>query len=135
MIRKLGYIEFFSAVQELIEKNTGKKCYDYVAEGAESPFYILEITSKRPENTKTMLAEVFTIWVHSIASPSKRKEELYQLMQDLEEALMEEIQLPDNYVLIYQDNNGITYMQQDETDEWHSIIEFDIKVAYGLRTK
>lgn len=135
MLKKLGFVEVFKAVQDKIQEHTELPVYDSVPDNATSPFYILEIIGKRPENTKTTWAEVFSLWIHVIAEEGNEKIRVYELIEDLEDALTEEIPLPDHVTLIRQEETGVQSLTQDETGEMHAIIEYEIKVSYGFKAK
>ena len=135
MLKKLGFVEVFKAVQDKVQEHTELPVYDAVPDNTPSPFYILEIIGKRPENTKTMWAEVFSLWIHVIAEEGNEKIKVYELIEDLEDALTEEIPLPDHVTLIRQEETGVQSLTQDETGEMHAIIEYEIKVSYGFKAK
>ena len=82
-----------------------------------------------------MWAEVFSLWIHVIAEEGNKKIKVYELIEDLEDALTEEIPLPDHVTLIRQEETGVQSLTQDETGEMHAIIEYEIKVSYGFKAK
>lgn len=135
MIVQLGLVDLISAIQSKIESNTGKRCYDAVPHNAESPFYYAEVVSKRPAHTKTMWRDIFTVYIHAIAKPGKSSQEIYELIQNLEEALTEDIELPDGFELLMQTNNGIQIIKTDETNEKHAVLAYEFTVCYGFKTK
>lgn len=135
MLKQLGFVDLHKAIAVKVNKSTKLKCYDKVPLNASSPFYFLEIVGKRQENTKTMYCDVFTVWIHAIAKPGKSSVEIYKLIQKLEESLSEPIDLPNDFDLIRQSENGLQKIQTDETDEKHAIIEYEIKVCYGFKCK
>lgn len=134
MLKKLGLVDLHASLKETIEKNTGVKAYDKVPEDALAPFYFIEIVDKRPENTKVMWCEVFTIWIHAIAEEQNSRIPIYEMIENLEEALTEQLVLPDVEIL-RQTETGMQSLQEDETNEMHAIIAYEIKVAYGFKTK
>lgn len=135
MLKKLGLVDLHKALKDKIEERTGLRAYDYVPEDQPAPFYFIEIVDKRPEDTKVMWAEVFTVWVHAIAEPSNSKIGIYSMIEKLEEALTEIIPLPEEFQILRQSESGMQSMLEDETGEMHAIITYDIKVAYGFKTK
>ena len=125
-------------LKETIEKYTGVVAFDSVPKDAPSPFYFIEIVDKRPEDTKVMWCAVFTIWIHAIAKKAeegKSKIAIYKMIEDLEEALTMELALPDGVEVLRQVETGMQSLQEDETGENHAIIAYEIKVAYGFKTK
>lgn len=135
MLKKLGMVQFHKAVKDLIEKNTGKPCYDEVPDNAPAPFYFMEIIQKVQNNSKTMWKETISTWIHVIASPSKRSVEIYELIESLEEALTEEIVLPPAFELLNQVSAGTQVIKTDPSGEKHAILQYDFTVCYGYKTK
>lgn len=135
MLKKLGYVELFKAVQEVVEENTGLRCYDSIPKNAPSPFYFAEIVNVRPENTKTMFIDVFTVFIHAIAEPNKSSMDIYRLVQDLEEALTKEIKLCEEHWVLSQTSQGLNGIQTDETGEKHAVLAYEFKVVYGFKIK
>lgn len=135
MYKRLGLVDLISAIQLKVEDKTGLKCYDAVPSNAPSPFYFAEIVQKKADNTKTMLRDVFTVFIHAVAEPTGSSEQIYDLIQKLEEALSEEIELPEEFELILQTENGLQALKTDETDEKHAVISYDFTVCYGYKFK
>lgn len=135
MLRQLSLVDLQSAIQNKIEEKTKLPCYDAVPDNAPSPFYNAQIVGKRQENTKNMYCEVFTVWIHAIAESSNSSVPIYELIERLEEALSEEINLPSYVELIRQSELGLQSLQTDETNEKHAVIAYEIKVCYGFMAK
>lgn len=135
MYKQLGLLDLIHAVQEKIEGKTGLRCYDAVPDNAPSPFYFAEVVNKRPAHTKTMYRDVFTVWIHAIAEPGESSVRVYELTQLLEEAMTEDIILPDDFELILQTNNGVQRIKTDETNEKHAVLAFEFTVCYGFKCK
>lgn len=135
MLKRLSFIDLLKSIQTKVEDNTKIKCYDEVPENAESPFYYVEVVGSRPANTKTMWCDNFQVFIHVIAEPSGSSVPLYNLIQKLEEALTEDIELPEEFTLILQNNNGIQTIKKDETNEKHGVISYEFKICYGFKMK
>lgn len=135
MLKKLGLVDLHKAIKEKIEDKTKLKAYDVVPENAPAPFYFIEIVDKRPEDTKVMWCEVFTVWIHAIAKKTGSRIDIYKLIQKLEEALTEELDLPEEFDILRQTESGMQSLQEDETHEMHAILTYEIKVSYGFKTK
>ncbi len=133
--KQLGLVDLISAVQSKVKGNTGLKCYDAVPVNAQSPFYYAEVIGKRPSHSKTMWRDVFTVWIHAVAEPGESSVQIYDLIQKLEEALTEDIVLPDEYELVMQTNNGVQTIKTDETKEKHAVLAYEFMVCYGFKCK
>ena len=82
-----------------------------------------------------MWRDVFTVWIHAIAEKGDSSVQIYELIQNLEEALTEEIILPEEYELVMQINNGIQTIKKDETNEKHAVLAYEFMVCYGFKCK
>ena len=120
MLRKAGFAEIAAAVLQNLRKNTGYACYDAVEKDTPSPF---------------LFKEIFTVQIHAIATPSDARTEIYSMIQSVEESLTESIMLPDGITLVLQTETGVQSLQQDETNEYHAVISYEIMVSYGLKCK
>ncbi len=133
--KQLGLVDLIAAIQRKVEERTGLRCLDSVPDNEPSPFYYAEIVGKRPAHTKTMWRDVFTVWIHAIAEPGDSSVQVYEMIQKLEEALTEDIELPEEYELIVQTNNGIQTIKKDETGEKHAVLAYEFMVCYGYKWK
>ena len=135
MLQKLGLVDLVKAIQKTVETNTGLRCYDAVPLNAPSPFYFAEVVGQTKADNKTLYRDIYTVYIHCIAKPSKSSVEVYNLVQKLEEALTENITLADPFYLLSQTSTGLANIQTDETEEKHAIVGFEFMVAYGFKTK
>lgn len=133
--KQMGLVDLISAIQKKVEDRTGLKCFDAVPTNEISPFYYAEVVGKRPAHSKTMWRDIFTVWIHAIAEPGESSVQIYELIQKLEEALTEDIDLPEEYELIMQTNNGIQTIKIDETKEKHAVLAYEFMVCYGYKCK
>ncbi|HGA4416494.1 TPA: DUF5072 family protein [Streptococcus pyogenes] len=118
MLKKLGLVDLHASIKQKIEDKTGLMAYDHV-----------------PEDTKVMWCEVFTVWIHAIAEAGKSKIAIYDMIEKLEEALTEELVLPEEIDILRQSEVGMQSLQEDETGEMHAIVAYEIKVSYGFKVK
>lgn len=133
--KQMGLVDLIAAIQSKVEQKTGIKCYDAVPQNAPSPFYYAEVVGKRPAHSKTMWRDVFTVWIHCIAQQQASSVPVYHLIQGLEEALTEDIDLPEDYELVMQTNNGVQTIKTDETGEKHAVLAYEFMVCYGFKCK
>lgn len=135
MYKQLGLVDLIHGIQAKVEEKTGVKCYDAVPRNAPSPFYFAEVIGKRPAHTKTMYRDVYTVWIHAIAQPENSSVQIYEMIQQLEETLTEDISLPEGFELILQASNGVQTIKTDETNEKHAVLSFEFTVCYGFKCK
>ena len=138
--QRLGLVDLIKAIQAKVEARTGLPCYDAVPVDAPSPFYFAEVAKVLPANTKTMFRDNFTVWIHCISEPPAPGDPVssvgvYNLIEGLQEALTEDIELPEPFELVMQTDGGVQTIKTDETRERHAVVVYDFMVCYGFRCK
>ena len=133
--KQLGLVELITSIQKRVKSGTGLECYDAVELNAASPFYFAQVVGKRPAHTKTMWRDVFTVWIHAIAEKGDSSVQIYELIQNLEEALTEEIILPEEYELVMQINNGIQTIKKMRQMKSMLYLPMSLWCAMGLNAK
>lgn len=134
MYKQLGLVDLVHAIQQIVETNTGLRCYDAIPLNASAPFYYVAVTGKRPGHSKTQWRDIYTVNMHVIADGGSSVP-VYEYIQQLEEYLTDDIQLPEPYELIMQTETGINQIMEDPTGEKHAIIGYEFMISYGLRCK
>lgn len=133
--QKLSPVTLVAAVQDKIETLTDLRCYDHVPMNEESPLYFAEITRIQPANSKTMYRDVYSVAIHCIAEESPSSVGVYNLIENLQSALSEDIILPEPFTLVMQTDNGVQTIKTDESGEKHAIVSYDFTVCYGFICK
>ena len=133
--QKLSPVTLIAAVQEKVEALTGLRCYDHVPLNEASPLYFAEITRIQPANSKTMYQDVYSVAIHCIAEESPSSVGVYNLIENLQSALSEDISLPEPFTLVMQTDNGVQTIKTDESGEKHAIVSYDFTVCYGFICK
>lgn len=133
--QKLSPVTLIAAVQEKVEALTELRCYDHVPLNEASPLYFAEITRIQPANSKTMYRDVYSVAIHCIAEESPSSVGVYNLIENLQSALSEDITLPEPFTLVMQTDNGVQTIKTDESGEKHAIVNFDFMVCYGFMCK
>ena len=133
--QKLSPVTLVAAVQDKIETLTDLRCYDHVPMNEESPLHFAEITRIQPANSKTMFRDVYSVAIHCIAEESPSSVGVYNLIENLQSALSEDITLPEPFELVMQTDNGVQTIKTDESGEKHAIVNFDFMVCYGFMCK
>lgn len=133
--QKLSPVTLVAAVQRKVEALTGLRCYDHVPLNELSPFYFAEITRIQPANSKTMFRDNYSVAIHCIAEESPSSVGVYNLIENLQSALSEDISLTEPFTLVMQTDNGVQTIKTDESGEKHAIVNFDFMVCYGFMCK
>lgn len=133
--QKLGLTDLIAAVQKKVTEKTGLPCYDHVEKNTPSPFYFAEVIRITPANSKTMYRDNITVYIHCIAEPGESSVQIYKLIEDLQEAMTEDIVLTEPFELIMQTDEGVQTIKTDETKEKHAIVPYTFMVCYGFKCK
>lgn len=133
--QKLSPVTLIAAVRDKIESLTDLRCYDHVPLNEASPLYFAEITRIQPANSKTMYRDVYSVAIHCIAEESPSSVGVYNLIENLQSALSEDITLPEPFELVMQTDNGVQTIKTDESGEKHAIVSYDFTVCYGFICK
>lgn len=133
--QKLSPVTLIAAVQDKVESLTDLRCYDHVPLNEASPLYFAEITRIQPANSKTMYRDVYSVAIHCIAEESPSSVGVYNLIENLQSALSEDIILPEPFTLVMQTDNGVQTIKTDESGEKHAIVSYDFTVCYGFICK
>lgn len=133
--QKLSPVTLIAAVQKKINERTDLQCYDHVPLNEASPLYFAEITRIQPANSKTMYRDVYSVAIHCIAEESPSSVGVYNLIENLQSALSEDIILPEPFTLVMQTDNGVQTIKTDESGEKHAIVSYDFTVCYGFICK
>lgn len=136
MLKKLSFVDLVAAVIALLKKNTNIKVYDFVPQNESSPLIYIEAAGKEPNDTKAMFCEVYKANIHAVAEPYKGNTAIYKLINEIEEALTEDITLSEGFDLVYQISDGVEAIYEEpKTKEKHAVLPVRFKVAYGYKIK
>lgn len=133
-LKRLSLSELIAAVVAQVEDSTGLRCVTD-ANNEPSPFYSIGAVVTRPDKSKTMYLDVFTLQIHAISKPGETREEVFSMLDALSEAMSVRVELACPYRVVRQVDDGVQTIKRDETGEWHAISEFEITVSYGLIIK
>ena len=133
--QKLSPVTLVAAVQDKIETLTDLRSHDHVPMKEASHLYFAEITRIQPANSKTMYRDVYSVAIHCIAEESPSSVGVYNLIENLQSALSEDIILPEPFTLVMQTDNGVQTIKTDESGEKHAIVSYDFTVCYGFICK
>lgn len=137
MLKRLSIAEFLGCLISHIEEATGIPCYDS-PDNRESPLYSVQLIRSEPAHTKTMYVDHFEVWVHCISEPVRPQYSnapVLALVQTLEEAMSDDVALPEPYRMYMQVYNGLQTLKMDESKEGHAVLSYDFHVCYGFRCK
>lgn len=135
MLKQFPITELIKAIQKQVKAGTGRKCLDHVEMNEPSPFYYVEFRQSRPGNSKTMFVQDYIVYIHVITEESESSVPLYKYIEELEEALTHDIEIPDPYNLVFQMDNGVVSIYREETDEMHGVVSYTFRISYGWKCK
>lgn len=135
MIKKINLIDLHEATKNKLEEKTDLRAYDIVPEDVKAPFLSLQCVGKEDSSTKTMFIEKFIFYIHCFAEGDSSTK-IYDVINKVEEALTEDIELPSEYNLVNQVEEGIVQIiTETETFEKRAILEYSFNICYGFKCK
>lgn len=136
MMQRIGIGEFLGCLIDHIEEKTGTRCYDSPEDEA-SPLYSVELETTEDKQTKTMFLDVFNVNVHCISEKVRpySSAPVLRLVQELQEAMTDDVALPAPFFLNAQTFNGLRSIKQDASGEGHAVLSYSFQVCYGFRCK
>lgn len=135
-VQRLSAGVFLGTLITEIETRTGTPTYD-VPDNEASPLYSVELLRTEPANTKTMFVDRYDMRIHCIAAqvePHSNAPTL-RLVQTLEQALADTIELDGNFHVFNQEYRGIRSLKKDPSGEGHAVTDWSFYVCYGFRCK
>lgn len=135
MFKQLNLTDLVASIKSQIETNTDLPVFDIPPKNQEAPFVFVELVGLKPADTKNMFCKLYTVWLHIIAQETKSSIPIYNYIQEVQEALTDDIEIPNSYNLVYQSDNGVQTINTDETGEKHAVLEFEYKISYGYKIK
>lgn len=135
ILQQFPITQLIKAIQTRVKKTTGMKCLDHVEKNEKSPFYYVEFRQSKPGNSKTLFVQDYTIYIHIITEETESSVPVYKYIELLEEAMTQDVEIPDPYGLVFQMNNGVQSIYREETGEIHGIVNFLFRISYGYKCK
>src|SRR5690606_589254 len=115
MYQRLSFISLIAAIIQKVEQNTGLRCYDAIPKDAKLPFYHVEMVGTIPEPSKTTQKDRYQVMIQVFAdAPNGSSVPIYEAIHKLEEALTEQVELPDDYEVTLQIPNGLSQIMEEE---------------------
>ena len=135
MYTQLSLKDLVKAVRARIEAGSGLRCYDVVPADETPPYCYVQVTRTAPADTKTMYCKSYDVWVHVISDETASHVPIYTYVEAVQEAMTQEIELPEPFYLVTQIDTGLQTLQTEETGSSHAIIGFSFKISYGYKVK
>ena len=135
MHKQLSLVDLVAAVRDRINNNCELVCHDCVTENLPAPFCFAEVVRVSPADTKTMYVKSYEVIIHVIAEEGNTSVPIYRHIQDVQEAMTEDIVLPAYVHLVSQTDAGVQAITTDETGEKHAILDYVFLIAYGYKIK
>lgn len=135
MYKQLNLTDLLAAIKERIEADTDLTVFDHVPINEPSPLVYIEIVGVSPSDTKTMYCKLYEVYVHVIAEESISSIPINHHIEHVQEAMTEDIVLPQGLTLVYASDEGIQTIKDDESGEKHAVLSYSFKISYGFKAK
>lgn len=134
MYEKLSFTSVMGSVIRAVEAGTGLRCYDSVPANQPYPYYHAEIVGQIPDPSKTMLKERYQLFIHTF-SEGNGSVKVFELIDQLREALSEDIILPGDYEITLQTPTGVQQILNEADGSKHAILGWEFIIFYGYKMK
>lgn len=136
MMKRLSVGGFLGCLIAAIKERTDISCYDN-ADNKPSPLYSVQLLRTEPANTKTMFIDRYEVYIHCISVKVEpySNAPVLRLVQQLEEAMTDDLKLPAPYLLHRQDYSGLQVLKKDPSGEGHAVLSYTFHICYGYRCK
>lgn len=135
MNRQLSLVDLIKAVQDRIQFGSNLICYDHVPDNAQTPLVYAEVVGIEPADSKTMYIKDYSVWVHVISDDAPTSVPVYRCVQEVQEAMTEDVVLPQYVNLVLQTDAGLQTIYQEQDGAKHAVLEYHFKVSYGYKFK
>lgn len=134
--QRYSIAEFIGNLATTVEQRTGVRCVDD-PDNVPSPLYSIEFTGSKRGDTKTSFIDVYSVWIHAIASPviPRSNAPVLDMVKLLEQAMSDDLVLPEPFTMFMQTENGIQTLKTDPSGEGHAVVEFEFRIVYGFKCK
>jgi|GEM_PF-2519218 len=129
MFKSISLAEMMNAIMANVETNTGIQCYNAIPAAPQEPYYYLEIIEKTPLYSKTIRRDSFVVRFHAMPINNQSMAPTYDMLHRLEEALGQEIELPEGFDLFLQQSNGIQKLEIEEFKETRTVAIYNFVVC------
>ena len=134
MLVQINLTDLMAAIKQRAERS-GLPVYDRVPDNEESPLIYMQLVAQRPADTKTMYCSEYEVWLHVIAEETPSSVPMFEYIQQVQEAMTDDIVLPERFELVLQTNNGVQYTAIDPSGESHAVLSYMFRIAYGFKCK
>lgn len=134
MLVKLNIVDLHEAIKNKLENKSNLKAFDVIPLDESPPFLHIQYVGKSDSSTKTMYIESFTFHIHGF-SEGESSQNIYNVIEIIEEALTENIVLGKEYMVVNQTEDGIIQLLREDTGENHVILQYTFKICYGFKCK
>lgn len=132
---QMNITELLKAIKARVEADTSLKCHDVPPVNVPAPLVYVELVSIQPADTKTMFCKDYNVYLHVIAEEKASSIPINQYVQDVQEAMTQDITLPEGFELIMQVDNGVNVIKTDESGEKHAVLVYTFRICYGYKMK
>lgn len=135
MFRQLAITDLIKAVKTTLESGTTLPAYDIPPDNEPAPLVYIELVGLENADTKTMYVKSYTIWIHIIAEEKKSHVPIYSYIQQVQEAMTAGIDIGDAFKVVRAHDAGVNTIKTDPSGEKHAVLEYNYKIAYGMKFK
>ncbi|MBC1966880.1 DUF5072 family protein [Listeria welshimeri] len=130
MLRRLSFTYVLKAVQKNLNR-ANLNCFVLSQENLQTPYVTIEMEKQDEVENEKLWEESYRFFIHVLAT---NLDELYLVIQKIEDELAVKVSVPEGYEIISQAAKGEQLMKQ-ENNVVHAKMGYEFIISHGARTK
>ncbi|MBF2610466.1 DUF5072 family protein [Listeria welshimeri] len=130
MLRRLSFTYVLKAVQKNLNR-ANLNCFVLSQENLQPPYVTIEMEKQDEVENEKLWEESYRFFIHVLAT---NLDELYLVIQKIEDELAVKVSVPEGYEIISQAAKGEQLMKQ-ENNVVHAKMGYEFIISHGAKTK
>ncbi|MBC1698493.1 DUF5072 family protein [Listeria welshimeri] len=130
MLRRLSFTYVLKAVQKNLNR-ANLNCFVLSQENLQTPYVTIEMKKQDEVENEKLWEESYRFFIHVLAT---NLDELYLVIQKIEDELAVKVSVPEGYEIISQAAKGEQLMKQ-ENNVVHAKMGYEFIISHGAKTK
>jgi hypothetical protein len=136
MLQQLSVVEVVGGVMDVLKKNIPDvPVKDSMPKDSITPMINVSFGGIEPADTKTMFRTKYQILLYGFADGSHGSVAIFNLIQQIQEAMTDEPALPDGCELIGSFPKGVAAIQDQSDGSKMCVLTYELTISYGFKFK
>lgn len=136
MLQQLSIVDVVAGVMEVLKKNIPDvPIADSMPKKSVTPLVHVAFGGIEPADTKTMYRTKYQILLYGFADGSQGSVAIFNLIQQIQEAMTDEPTLPEGCELLGAVPKGVAAIQDQADGSKMCVLTYELTVSYGFKFK